>query len=68
MRFALVYGNNVPSTMMRAVVQALQPCLHGLLTNAGMVVANAVYDTNYSNIDTVNNLIDPLRASRSSKV
>ena len=47
--FLLEYGNNVSESVMQAVVEALQPYPRGLLTNVGMVVANAAYDTNTTN-------------------
>jgi len=55
--FLLLYGNNVSQSIMHAVVEALQPYPRGLLTNVGMVVANAAYDTNTTNIETFNNLM-----------
>ncbi|KAK4689008.1 hypothetical protein P7C73_g1082, partial [Tremellales sp. Uapishka_1] len=55
--FVMLYGNNVPQGIMQAVVEALQPYPRGLLTNVGMVVANAAYDTNTTNIYTFNNLM-----------
>ncbi|ORX37140.1 hypothetical protein BD324DRAFT_650749 [Kockovaella imperatae] len=54
--FVLLYGNNVSQSIMQATVEALQPYPRGLLTNVGMVVANAAYDTNKTNIEVFNNL------------
>ncbi|GHJ88125.1 hypothetical protein NliqN6_4527 [Naganishia liquefaciens] len=48
--FTLLYGNNVPTGILQATVNALQPYPKGLLTNVGMVVANAAYDSNTTNI------------------
>ncbi|GMK59993.1 hypothetical protein CspeluHIS016_0902100 [Cutaneotrichosporon spelunceum] len=44
--FALLYSPTVPEGIIRATIAALQPYPRGLLTNVGMVVANAAYDTN----------------------
>lgn len=49
--FVLLYGNNVSEGIVRATVEALQPYPRGLLTNVGMVVANAAYDSNDTNIE-----------------
>lgn len=46
--FALLYSPSVPEGVIRATIEALQPYPRGLLTNVGMVVANAAYDTNTS--------------------
>lgn len=46
--FALEYSTNVSANIIQAVVQALQPYPRGLLTNIGMVVANAAYSANAS--------------------
>ncbi|ORY33496.1 hypothetical protein BCR39DRAFT_520445 [Naematelia encephala] len=54
--FVLLYANNVSQSIMQAVIEALQPYPRGLLTNVGMIVANAAYDTNTTNIETFNNL------------
>lgn len=54
--FALLYGVDLSPSLMWAVVQALQPYPRGLLTNVGMVVANAAYDNNRTAIDTFSNL------------
>ncbi|GFZ48643.1 hypothetical protein JCM24511_06392 [Saitozyma sp. JCM 24511] len=55
--FVLLYGNNVSQSIIQATIEALQPYPRGLLTNVGMVVANAAYDTNTTNIETFNNLM-----------
>ncbi|CAK9782375.1 hypothetical protein CC85DRAFT_310507 [Cutaneotrichosporon oleaginosum] len=44
--FALLYSPSVPEGIIRATIEALQPYPRGLLTNVGMVVANAAYDPN----------------------
>jgi hypothetical protein len=49
--FVLLYGNNVSEGIIQATVEALQPYPRGLLTNVGMVVANAAYDSNTTNIE-----------------
>ena len=64
--FVLLYGQNVSATIIQATIEAMQPYPRGkyisillrigLLTNVGMVVANAAYDTNVTNIQTFNNL------------
>ncbi|WWD19585.1 hypothetical protein CI109_104046 [Kwoniella shandongensis] len=54
--FVLLYNNNVSESVIQATIEALQPYPRGLLTNVGMVVANAAYDTNVTDIDTFNNL------------
>lgn len=48
--FLLEYGNNVSASVIQAVVEAMQPYPAGLLTNVGMVVANAAYDSNTTDI------------------
>lgn len=52
--FVLLYGNNVSESIITATVEALQPYPRGLLTNVGMVVANAAYDSNTTDIETFN--------------
>jgi hypothetical protein len=37
--------------IIQATIEALQPYPRGLLTNVGMVVANAAYDSNVTNIE-----------------
>lgn len=49
--FVLLYGNNVSAGIIQATIEALQPYPRGLLTNVGMVVANAAYDSNTTNIE-----------------
>jgi hypothetical protein len=49
--FVLLYANNVSQGIIQATIQALQPYPRGLLTNVGMVVANAAYDSNVTNIE-----------------
>jgi len=49
--FVLLYGNNVSEGIIQATIEALQPYPRGLLTNVGMVVANAAYDSNVTNIE-----------------
>jgi len=49
--FVLLYANNVSEGIIQATVEALQPYPRGLLTNVGMVVANAAYDSNVTNIE-----------------
>lgn len=44
--FVLEYSSNVSSSIIQATIEALQPYPKGLLTNVGMVVANAAYDSN----------------------
>lgn len=46
--FLLEYNTNVSESVIRATIQALQPYPRGLLTNVGMVVANAAYSPNTS--------------------
>lgn len=50
--FPLLYSAHVPAELIRGTVRALQPYPRGLLTNVGMVVANAAYDGNKTNIVT----------------
>ncbi|KAK8853168.1 hypothetical protein IAR55_003869 [Kwoniella newhampshirensis] len=54
--FVLLYSNNVSESVLQATVEALQPYPRGLLTNVGMVVANAAYDSNITDYETFNNL------------
>jgi hypothetical protein len=54
--FVLEYSTNVPESIITAVVEALQPYPRGLLTNVGMVVANAAYDSNVTDIQTFSNV------------
>lgn len=49
--FVLLYANNVSANIIQATIEALQPYPRGLLTNVGMVVANAAYDSNTTNIE-----------------
>lgn len=49
--FVLLYANNVSERIIQATIEALQPYPRGLLTNVGMVVANAAYDSNVTNIE-----------------
>jgi hypothetical protein len=49
--FVLLYANNVSAGIIQATIEALQPYPRGLLTNVGMVVANAAYDSNTTNIE-----------------
>lgn len=49
--FVLLYANNVSQGIIQATIEALQPYPRGLLTNVGMVVANAAYDSNATNIE-----------------
>ncbi|BEJ02476.1 hypothetical protein CcaverHIS631_0702710 [Cutaneotrichosporon cavernicola] len=42
--FVLLYSPTAPEGIIRATIAALQPYPRGLLTNVGMVVANAAYD------------------------
>jgi hypothetical protein len=49
--FVLLYANNVSEGIIQATIEALQPYPRGLLTNVGMVVANAAYDSNVTNIE-----------------
>jgi len=49
--FVLLYANNVSEGIIQATIEALQPYPRGLLTNVGMVVANAAYDSNATNIE-----------------
>ncbi|WOO80634.1 uncharacterized protein LOC62_03G004159 [Vanrija pseudolonga] len=44
--FPLLYSTHVPAELIRGTARALQPYPRGLLTNVGMVVANAAYDGN----------------------
>lgn len=44
--FALLYSPTVAASLIQAAIEALQPYPRGLLTNAGMLVANAAYDPN----------------------
>lgn len=46
--FLLLYGSNVAREAVHATVQALQPYPRGLLTNAGMLVANPAFSWNAS--------------------
>lgn len=46
----LSYANDVPAGIIQATIEALQPYPRGLLTDVGMVVANAAYDSNRTNI------------------
>jgi hypothetical protein len=48
--FSLLYGTNVSTSLLEATVSALQPFPRGLLTNIGMVVASAAYDSNVTDI------------------
>lgn len=61
--FVLEYGNNVSASIIRATIEALQPYPRGLLTTVGMVVANAAYDSNVTNIE-VRRLIRLMSPSR----
>ncbi|WVR07732.1 hypothetical protein IAU60_004775 [Kwoniella sp. DSM 27419] len=54
--FVLLYNDNVTESIITATIEALQPYPRGLLTNVGMVVSNAAYDSNTTNIETFNNL------------
>lgn len=47
----LLYGNNISATIIQATIEALQLYPRGLSTNVGMVVANAAYDPNVTNIE-----------------
>lgn len=49
--FVLLYANNVSASIIQATVEAMQPYPRGLLTNVGMVAANAAYDSNTTNIE-----------------
>jgi hypothetical protein len=49
--FVMLYANNVSAGIVRATIEALQPYPRGLLTNVGMIVANAAYDSNTTNIE-----------------
>ena len=49
--FVLLYANNVSEGIIQATIEALQPYPRGLLTNVGMVVANAAYDSNVTNFE-----------------
>ena len=65
--FVLSYANDVPAGIIQATVEALQPYPRGLLTNVGMVVANAAYDSNTTNIEVGlpdPTLLYPLRCLR----
>ncbi|KAL1410563.1 hypothetical protein Q8F55_004576 [Vanrija albida] len=54
--FVLAYDTVASSpNQIRATVEAMQPYPRGLLTNVGMVVANAAYDPNTTNIDVFSN-------------
>ena len=53
--FLLLYGQNVKKEAIVATVQALQPYPRGLLTNAGMLVANAAFSWNDSDAETFSN-------------
>lgn len=53
--FLLLYGQNVKKEAIVATVQALQPYPRGLLTNAGMLVANAAFSWNDSEAETFSN-------------
>lgn len=49
--FVLLYGNNVSASIIQATIEALQLYPRGFWTNVGMVVANAAYDSNVTNIE-----------------
>jgi len=49
--FDLLYGNNVSASITQATIEALQPYPRGLLTDVGIVIANAAYDSNVTNIE-----------------
>lgn len=53
--FALLYSPTLPPSLIQAVIEALQPYPRGLLTNVGMVVANAAYDPNPASVETFSN-------------
>lgn len=48
--FVLVNSRSIPTSLIQATIEALQPYPRGLLTNVGMVVANAAYDRKASRI------------------
>ncbi|KAK7472324.1 hypothetical protein VKT23_000443 [Stygiomarasmius scandens] len=48
--FNLMYGSNVPRSLLEHAISALRSYPRGLLTNIGMVVANPAYDSNTTNI------------------
>lgn len=54
--FSLAYDVVTSPTELRATVEALQPYPRGLLTNVGMVVASAAYDTNATRTKEFSNL------------
>lgn len=49
--FVLEYNDKVPAAVIKAVIEAMRPYPEGLLTNVGMVVADAAYDQNTTNIE-----------------
>lgn len=51
----VLYYTDPSEDLIRATVQSLQAYPRGLLTNAGMVVANAAYDTDTTHIDMFDN-------------
>lgn len=53
--FLLLYGQNVRREAIKATIQALQPYPRGLLTNAGMIVANPAFSWNESDVQTFSN-------------
>jgi hypothetical protein len=53
--FALLYSPSVPTSIIQATIHALQPYPRGLLTNVGMLVANAAYDPNPASARTFGN-------------
>ncbi len=53
--FALLYSPSVPTSLIQATIQALQPHPRGLLTNVGMLVANAAYDPDPGSARTFGN-------------
>ena len=55
--FVLLYANNISQSIIQATIEALQPYPRGLLTNVGMVVANAAYDSNVTNIEVCLNVL-----------
>ena len=55
--FVLLYANNISESIIQATIEALQPYPRGLLTNVGMVVANAAYDSNVTNIEVCLNVL-----------
>lgn len=57
--FVLLYANNISTSIVQATIEALQPYPRGLLTNVGMVVANAAYDSNTTNVEVSLRLSSP---------